>query len=60
MVCGRANPVGSTKPHRWAAREALLRRLSALVEGRPDGPQNATSARELDSAQGPPPPTGVF
>lgn len=39
-----------------AAREALLRRLSAVVEGLPDGPQNATSASELDSAQGPPPP----
>ncbi|WP_419318683.1 MBL fold metallo-hydrolase [Caulobacter sp. ErkDOM-E] len=43
-----------------AAREALLRRLSAVVEGRPDRPQNATSASELDSAQGPPPPVGVF
>lgn len=39
-----------------AAREALLRRLSAVVEGLPDRPQNATSASELDSAQGPPPP----
>lgn len=43
-----------------AAREALLRRLSAVVEGLPDRPQNATSASELDSAQGPPPPVGVF
>lgn len=43
-----------------AAREALLRRLSAVVEGLPDRPQNAASASELDSAQGPPPPVGVF
>lgn len=43
-----------------AAREALLRRLSAVVEGRPDRPENATPSRELDSTQGSPPPAGVF
>ena len=43
-----------------AAREALLRRLSAVVEGRPDGPENAAPSRELDSTQGSSPPAGVF